>query len=246
VRIPKLLRSLLALGKAVVFIDWEHNEETETTRAELRVWIRQKVRKKGCCGRCGERCAWGDHGGGERTWHHVDVGFATSTLVALARRVKCPTHGVTVARVPWAWHDSAFTRSFEDLIVYDAIASSKANAAARYPVSWRAVNNACVRVATEALGRIDLLCGLTAVAIDEVKYKKGHRYLMVVCSHTTAKVIWAANRGAPKRRWKPSSSPWAKSGPTPWTSSPATGPNGSTPWWPRRPRTPPSAWTPFT
>lgn len=31
----------------------------------------------------------------------------------------------------------------------------------------------CVRVATEALGRVDLLGGLVAVSIDEVKYKKG-------------------------------------------------------------------------
>ncbi|MHB8449089.1 MAG: transposase family protein, partial [Mycobacteriales bacterium] len=155
-RIPKLLRSLLALGKSVVFIGWELNEETETTRAELRVWIRQKVRQKGRCGRCGERCAWEDYGGGERTWRHVDVGFATCTLVAQSRRVNCPTHGATVAQVPWARHDSAFTRAFEDLLVYDAIASSKAKAAERYSVSWRAVNNACVRVATEALDRIDL------------------------------------------------------------------------------------------
>jgi transposase len=176
----------------VVFVDWEHNEETETTRAELRVWIRQKVRKKGCCGCCGERCAWEDYGGGERTWRHVDVGFATSTLVALARRVKCPTHGVTVAQVPWARHDSSFTRAFEDLIVYAAIASSKATAARRHSASWRAVNNACIRVATEALGRIDLLAGLSAIAIDEVKYKKGQKYLTVVCSHTTGKVVWAA------------------------------------------------------
>jgi transposase len=192
VRVPKLLRSLLALGKSVVFIDWEHNEETETTRAELRVWIRQKVRKKGRCGRCGECCAWEDHGGGVRTWRHLDVGVATSTLIAVARRVKCPTHGVTVAQVPWARHDSSFPRAFENLVVYDAIASSKATAARRHSVSWRAVDNACIGVATEALGRIDLLAGLSAIAIDEVKYKKGQKYLTVVCSHTTGQVVWAA------------------------------------------------------
>ena len=35
----------------------------------------------------------------------------------------------------------------------------------------------CVRVATEALGRVDLLDGLVAVAVDEVEYKKGQRDL---------------------------------------------------------------------
>ena len=70
--------------------------------------------------------------------------------------------------VPWARHASAFTRAFEDLVVHDAVVGSKQAAADRYGISWRAVNNACVRVATEALGRVDLLDGLVAVAIDEV------------------------------------------------------------------------------
>lgn len=104
--------------------------------------------------------------------------------------MSCKTHGPTVAQLPFARHDSAFTRDFEDLVVYEAIASSKQRAAERYCISWRAVNNACVRVATEVLGRVDLLCGL--VAIDEVKYKKGQRYLTVVCDHFTGKVVWAA------------------------------------------------------
>ena len=66
---------------------------------------------------------------------------------------------------------------------------NKTAAARRYAVSWRAVNHMCVRLATEMLDRVDLLDGLVAVAIDEVKYKKGHRYLTVVCDHLTGRVI---------------------------------------------------------
>jgi transposase len=183
---------MLALGKAVVIINWELVEKTADTRAVVMVWVRQKARRRGCCGRCGQSSAWEDHGGGERSWQHVDLGYATCILVAPAPRVNCLTHGPTVARVPWARHDSAFTRAFEDLVVYDAVASSKQRAADRHCISWRAVNNACVRVATEALGRVDLLAGLVAIAIDEVKYKRGQRYLTVVCDHATGKVVWAA------------------------------------------------------
>ena len=70
----------------------------------------------------------------------------------------------------------AFVRYFEDLVVHDAIVGNKQAAADRYGISWRAVNNMFTRLAHEALGRVDLLDGLVAVAIDEVKYKKGHRY----------------------------------------------------------------------
>lgn len=74
-----------------------------------------------------------------------------------------------------------FTAAFEDLVVHDAIVGNKQAAADRYGISWRAVNNMCIRLADEALGRVDRLDGLVAIAIDEVKYKKGHKYLTVVC-----------------------------------------------------------------
>lgn len=90
-----------------------------------------------------------------------------------------------------ARHDSAFTRAFEELVVHAAIVGNKQAAAYRYAVPWRAVNNVCVRVAT-ALGGADLLDGLVAVAVDEVKYKKGQRDLTVVCDHFTSRVVGAA------------------------------------------------------
>jgi hypothetical protein len=66
-----------------------------------------------------------------RSWRHVDVGFATCELVGNAPGVRCPTHGPTVIQVPWARHDSWFSRGFEDLVVFDAIVSNKCAAARR-------------------------------------------------------------------------------------------------------------------
>ena len=177
---------------AVVVCERELVEGSEGSRDRLDVWIRTKVGAKGRCGKCGAVSPWFDNGGGQRRWRHVEMGFATCELIAEAPRVTCGEHGATVAKVPWARHDSAFSRSFEDLVVFDAIASSKLAAVRRYGISWRAVNNMCIRVATEALGRVDLLEGLVAIAIDEVTYKTGHKYLTVVCDHLTGQAIWAA------------------------------------------------------
>ena len=193
-RVKTVLRKLLGLCRATVIVGWELADGAgdEGARPKLVVWVRTKVRRRGRCGRCGTLASWYDRGDGQRRWRHIDVAFATCELVADAPRVNCPTHGPTVAAVPWARHDSAFTRAFEDLVVHDAIVGNKQAAADRYGISWRAANNACVRVATEALGRVDLLDGLVAIAIDEVKYKKGQRYLTVVCDHFTGRVVWAA------------------------------------------------------
>ncbi len=188
-RVSKVLRAICGFGREVVIVS---AEVVEGPRRVLRVQVRAKVRKRGSCGRCGERSPWFDQGSGPRSWRHVDAGFAVVEIVGAARRVDCGACGPMVAAVPWARHASAFTAAFEDLVVHDAIVGNKQAAADRYGISWRAVNNMCVRVATEALGRVDLLDGLVAVAIDEVKYKKGHRYLTVVCDHMTGQVVWAA------------------------------------------------------
>lgn len=188
-RVSKLLKAILGFSREVVIMSVEVVVED---RPKLVVHVRPKVRRRGRCGRCGELGSWFDNGDGARRWRHLDAGYATVELVAVARRVECRACGPTVAAVPWARHNSAFSRAFEDLVVHAAIVGNKAAAADRYGVSWRAVNNMCTRVATEALGRVDLLDGLIAIAIDEVKYKKGHRYLTVVCDHVTGRVIWAA------------------------------------------------------
>jgi transposase len=193
VRDNSVVRKLLGLCVlTVVVVGRELVEDAGGGRPNLVVWVRRRARRRGRCGRCGVLAPWFDNGGGERRWRHIDVGFATCELVADAPRVSCAEHGVTVAEVSFARHDSAFSRAFEDLVVFDAIVSSKLAVSRRYGVSWRAVNHMCVRVATEALGRVDLLEGLVAIAIDEVKYKKGHKYLTVVCDHMTGRVIWAA------------------------------------------------------
>jgi len=193
VRVNKVLKKVLGLGDDVVITGWElTGAEEEDTRANLEVTVRLRVSKRGPCGRCGTKSPRFDYGDGSRRWRHVDVGYATCELIAEARRVECPEHGATVVAFPFARHDSTFTRALEELVVHDAVVANKQAAADRYGLSWRAVNNACIRLAEEALAGVDLLDGLVAVAIDEVKYKKGQRYLTVVCDHVTGRVVWAA------------------------------------------------------
>ena len=191
-RVASVLSAVLGLARSVVVVGWELVPAVADGRATLVVRVRPRQRRRGRCGKCAKVAPFYDRGGGERRWRHVDVGFATSELVGAAVRVSCPDHGVTVAQVPWARHDSAFTRAFEDLVVHDAVVSSKLACARRYGISWRAVNGICGRVAEEMLGRLDLLDGLVAIAVDEVKYKKGQRYLTIVTDHLTGQVVWAA------------------------------------------------------
>ena len=37
-----------------------------------------------------------------------------------------------------------------------------------------------------------LLEGLRRIGIDEISYKKGHRYIKIVVDHDTGRLVWAA------------------------------------------------------
>lgn len=73
-------------------------------RPKLVVHVRPRVRRRGGCGRCGELASCFGNGDGARRWRHLDAGYATVELVAVARRVDCAGCGISVigrlGRVP--------------------------------------------------------------------------------------------------------------------------------------------------
>jgi transposase len=58
-------------------------------------------------------------------------------------------------------------------------------------IAWRTVGAIIGRVASDAEARVDQLAGLRRIGIDEVSYKRGHRYLTAVVTHDTGKLVWA-------------------------------------------------------
>ena len=66
------------------------------------VSVRPVAKAQTRCGRCGRRSPRYDLGEGRRRWRALDLGTTKVFLEAGAPRVRCRTHGVTVAAVPWA------------------------------------------------------------------------------------------------------------------------------------------------
>jgi transposase len=59
-------------------------------------------------------------------------------------------------------------------------------------VAWRTVGAIVTRVVADGHARHDPLMGLRRIGIDEIAYKKGHRYLIVVVDHDSGRLVWAA------------------------------------------------------
>jgi transposase len=177
---------LVGLQRAVV-------EDVRTgNEGAVIVSARPNWRERDRCGVCRRRSPGYDLGQGRRRWRALDVGTTFCFVEAEAPRVRCREHGVVVGAVPWARHDSRFTRAFEDQVCWLAVNTSKTAVAELMRVAWRSVGQIVERVAGEARGEVDLLAGLRRIGIDEISHRKGQRYLTVVVDHHTGRLVWAA------------------------------------------------------
>ena len=154
--------------------------------------VRPHARRAARCGVCGKVAPGYDQGEGRRRWRALDLGTVRAEIEADAPRVRCAVHGVVVARVPWARHGAWFTRGFEDTAAWLACVTSKTTITALMRISWRTTARIIARVAAEKQAQTDLLAGLTRIGIDEISYRKGHKYLVVVVDHGTGRLVWAA------------------------------------------------------
>jgi transposase len=185
---------MLGCENAVVeAVDW-HQEPDGDGRLRLSVvaHVRPKARQAGRCGICGKKRPGYDQGAGRRRWRALDLGSLSAEIEADAPRVSCRDHGVVTAAVPWARHGAGHTRFFDDTVAWLACVTSKTTITELMSISWRTVGNIVQRVCAEQLAGTDPLAGLARIGIDEISYKRGHKYLVVVVDHDSGRLVWAA------------------------------------------------------
>lgn len=173
--------------------------ETETSRGKrpqtsevLVLSVRPKAAMAGRCSRCRKGCPGYDGGIRPRRWRTLDVGTTKTYLQASVPRVACAQHGVVVAHVPWARPGAKHTWLFEDTCAWLAAHTALSVLTVFLRVAWRTVAAIVGRVVADGRDTNDLLDGLVRSGIDEISYRKGHRYLTVVVDHGTGRLVWAA------------------------------------------------------
>lgn len=187
VREVRLWRELLGVERTVIE-DVEFDQDGGCVIAR----VRPKRGARGRCGRCGRRAAGYDRGEGWRRWRGLDLGTVRVWLEAEAPRVSCPEHGPTVAAVPWARHGAGHTRAFDDTVAWLAVQCSKSAVCELMRIAWRTVGAIVARVWADIERRHDRFAGLRRIGVDEISYKRGHRYLTVVVDHDSGRLVWAA------------------------------------------------------
>ncbi|MEX2253747.1 MAG: ISL3 family transposase [Thermoleophilaceae bacterium] len=185
-RSTTLWARLLGLVKAVVE-DVCFDEDDEC----IVVSVRPRKATKRRCGRCGKRCPGYDRGDGRRRWRALDLGTIQTFVEADSPRVACPDHGVVAAQVPWARHGAGHTHAFDDTAAWLVTHCSKSAVRELLRIAWRTVGSIVTRVVADAEEATDRFANLTRIGIDEISYKRGHKYLTVVVDHDTGVLLWA-------------------------------------------------------
>jgi transposase len=185
VRGTRVWARLLGLQRAVV------EEVGVGDEGEVVVAVRPDWRERDRCGECRRRCPRYDRGDGYRRWRALDLGTTTVFIRAQAPRVSCREHGVVVAAVPWARHGAGHTRQFDEQVAWLATRCSKTAVTQLMRISWRTVGAIITRVWADIDALGDRLDGVCRIGIDDISYKRSHRYLTVVVDHDTGRLLWA-------------------------------------------------------
>ncbi len=194
-RIPRVFAAGLGHQNMVVedvSIEVEDSRGRRPQTEVLVFTVRPKASAAGRCSRCRARCPGYDGGDGVRRWRTLDVGSIKTYLQAPAPRVSCREHGVVVAHVPWARPGARCSYVFEDTCAWLAAHTALSVVTVFLRLAWRTVADIVTRVVADGRATNDLLTGLSRIGIDEISYRKGHRYLTVIVDHGTGRLVWAA------------------------------------------------------
>ena len=125
----------------------------------------------------------------DSVWRHLDLGVWRVEVHARLRRLRCPEHGVLVEGVPFARDGARFTGDFEDLVAWLATKTDTTASCRLVRIDWQTVGRIIERVGEESLCE-ERLSELFEISIDEVSWRKGHRYLTLVGDHRRGCVVW--------------------------------------------------------
>lgn len=126
----------------------------------------------------------------DSVWRHLDLGVWRLEVHARLRRLRCPEHGALVEGVPFARDGARFTRDFENLIAWLATKTDKTATCRLTRIDWHTIGRIIERVGEELLGQADRLGDLFEISVDEVAWRKSHRYLTLIGDHRTGRVAW--------------------------------------------------------
>jgi transposase len=160
---------------------------------QLEVEIKCRANSKGICSNCCKPAATYDHAAQTRSFEFVPLwGIAVFFLYRM-RRVNCQSCGIKVEVVPWADGKHQLTRTYTHFLATWARRLAWKEVAEIFCTSWSTVYRAVKAIVDWGLAHRSLQ-GITAIGVDEIQWRRGHRYLTLVyqIDQGVKRLLWIA------------------------------------------------------
>lgn len=154
--------------------------------------LKRRFRKLTC-----PDCGWSGHSrydASTRRWRHLDLGGSRLFLECEIRRLRCPRcERVVTERVPWARPGARLTIAKQNLAAHMAQRMDRTTVCKLLRLAFETVADLVQDVVAEHIND-ERLDDLKRIGVDEISYRKGHRYLTIVADHdTSSSVVWAGD-----------------------------------------------------
>lgn len=171
----ELYQQILGLSSPWTVADVQLDQEAQ----EIRVRVEHPRGAKFRCCECQTECPIHDHAD-ERRWRHLDSCQFKTVLIATPPRVKCPTHGVKNAVLPWAEKGSRFTMLFERFAIDVLLACQTVKGAqgilrTSWDETWHILQKAVARGKARKTDNV-----MPRIGIDEKAFRKGQSYITMI------------------------------------------------------------------
>jgi transposase len=164
----------------------------------IEVEIRPRKGSRPICSGCGRRGPGYDTLE-PRRFTFVPLWAMAVYLIYAKRRVDCPRCGVTVEQVPWAEGKNHLTQAYAVFLARWARRLSWREVSLIFRTSWENVYRSVAWVVEYGLQHRNL-DGITAIGVDEVQFRKGHKYLTVVyqIDSSCRRLLWVGQHRTAK------------------------------------------------
>jgi transposase len=183
VRVTTAFKRLLRLSGASV-IDVSFSGDGVVVTVRLR-------RRRRVCSACGQTGRLHVHDRRVKRWRHLDLGASRCWIECELRLLRCRDCGVRLEAVPWARAGAHHTRDFEDTVAWLAQQMAFSAITRLLRVGWATVGRIVERVVADHLDE-DRLEGLVWIGVDEISYRRHHRYLTTVADHRRGAIVWCS------------------------------------------------------
>lgn len=143
------------------------------------------------CSGCHNPAPGYDRANEPRRFEFIPLWGFTVFFLYVMRRVNCKTCGVKVEEVPWADGKRQLTKPYMQFLASWARSLSWTEVAQRFQTTWDKVFNSVEYIVEWGLAHRSL-DGITAIGVDEIQWKKNHKYLTLVyqINSGSVRLLW--------------------------------------------------------